>query len=128
LRSPGRAKSQPAPELGAAPIENKTVFEVLVPVVTCEELTTVTCAFPAIARSAAAMLAVNWVALTTRVLRAAPFQFTADSCSNPEPFTVRTNAAPPMVACDGDRDVIVGVGMPAHEGSSGAQLWLSWQA
>src|SRR5207244_9842066 len=45
---------------------------------------------------------------TNVVVRLAPFQLTTDPLTNPLPFTVRVNAAPPAVADDGDSELIEG--------------------
>jgi hypothetical protein len=59
---------------------------------------TVTLAVPCDAMSAADTDAVNWLALTKVAGRADPFHCTVDPLTNPDPFTVRVNAAPPAVA------------------------------
>src|SRR5256885_4805646 len=51
-------------------------------------VTTVTCGFPAVARSDAGIAAVSWVALTNVVVRAAPFQRTLEPLTKPLPVTV----------------------------------------
>jgi len=76
-------------------------------------LVTVTCAVPEVAISAAAMPAVNCVALTKLVVRADPFHCTVAPFENPVPFTVRVKAADPAVALPGESEVIVGVGDPS---------------
>jgi hypothetical protein len=53
------------------------------------------------------------VTLTKVVVRAAPFQFTTDPLRKPVPVTYRVNAAPPAVALEGDRLLIVGTGLDA---------------
>jgi hypothetical protein len=63
--------------------------------------TTVIEAVPAVAMSAAVMAAVNCVALTKVVVRALPFQSTVDAETNPVPFTVSVNPAPPGAAVSG---------------------------
>src|SRR5258708_35911125 len=62
-----------------------------------EGFTTVTVAVPADAMSAAAIAAVNCVALIKFVGRGAPFQFADDVPTNPVPLTVNVNAAAPLV-------------------------------
>src|SRR4051794_31566906 len=47
----------------------------------------------------------------TVVVRLAPFHFTTEPLTNPLPFTVRLNAAPPAVADDGDSELMEGVGL-----------------
>ena len=75
-------------------------------------LNTVTPAVPAVAMSAALMLAVNWVLDTYIVARSDPFQRTVDAPSTkPVPFTVRVKADPPAVADAGLKLVMVGVGL-----------------
>lgn len=72
---------------------------------------TVTLSVPAAAMSAAAIEAVICVALTKVVVLAAPLKFTTDVETNPVPFTVSVNAAPPFVPLVGESDVIVGMGL-----------------
>ena len=72
---------------------------------------TVTVAVPAAAISAAVIAAVSWVALTNVVVLAAPLNFTTDVDTNPVPFTVNVNAAPPAVALVGEIEVSVGAGL-----------------
>lgn len=72
---------------------------------------TVTLAVPAVAISAAVIAAVSWVALINVVVLAAPLNFTTDVATNPVPFTVRVNPAPPAVALVGDIEVSVGAGL-----------------
>src|SRR6267143_2550975 len=74
-------------------------------------VTTVTCGVPAAATSAAAMVAVSWVALTKVVVRAAPFQRTPEVLTKLLPFTVSVNAAPPTLALEGESDVSDGAGV-----------------
>ena len=62
------------------------------------EFCTVTLAVPCDAIKLAATKAVNWLALTKVVGRADPFHCTVDPLTNPDPFTVRVNAAPPAAA------------------------------
>ena len=71
-------------------------------------LNTVTLAIPEVAISAAAMAACICVALTYVVVRLEPFHSTTDALTNPVPFTVRVNAAPPAVAEAGDTVLILG--------------------
>jgi 3,4-dihydroxy-2-butanone 4-phosphate synthase len=72
---------------------------------------TVTGNVPAVAMSAAVMAAVICVALTNVVVFAFPLNFTAEATTNPVPFTVNVNAAPPAVALVGDSVVTVGTGL-----------------
>ena len=72
---------------------------------------TVTVAVPAVAISAAVIAAVSWVAFTNVVVLAAPLNFTTDADTNPVPFTVNVNAAPPAVALVGEIEVSVGAGL-----------------
>ena len=74
-------------------------------------LVTVTVAVPAVAISAAAIAAVNCVALTKVVVLAAPLNFTTEVETKPVPFRVRVKAAPPAVAPVGEREVAVGAGL-----------------
>ena len=76
-------------------------------------LKTVTWAVPAVAMSVDVIAAVSCEALTYVVDRADPFQFTTEAFSKPEPLTVRLKAAPPEVALEGDRVVMVGTGFGA---------------
>ena len=73
-------------------------------------LYTVTCAVPTVAMSDAVIDAMICVALTTVVVRLAPFQFTTEPVIKPLPFTVSVKAAPPAVALAGDNELIVGNG------------------
>ena len=73
---------------------------------------TATLAVPAVAISAAAIAAVSWVALTNVVVFDTPLKVTADVATNPVPFTVRVNAAPPAVALVGEIEATVGAGLP----------------
>jgi hypothetical protein len=72
---------------------------------------TVTGAVPAVAMSAAVIVAVNWVGETYVAVRPDPFQFTVEPETNPVPFTVSANPAPPAVAEAGLRPVVVGAGL-----------------
>ena len=77
-----------------------------------ELVKTVTEAEPALAISLAEMLAVSCVLDTKVVVRSAPFQRTVDApFTNPVPFTVSVNAAPPAVVEDGFKLVRVGTGL-----------------
>ena len=76
-------------------------------------LFTVTGAMPALAISAAGIAAVTFVALTYVVVSALLLKLTVEPLTNPVPVTVSENAAPPAVALDGLRDVIVGAGLEA---------------
>ena len=67
------------------------------------EFCTVTLAVPSDAMRLADTEAANWLALTKVVGRADPFHCTVDPLTNPDPFTVRVNAAPPAVAKAGLR-------------------------
>ena len=73
-------------------------------------LNTVTWAVPATAMSDAGIDALNWVEDTNVVVRFEPFQRTTYPETNPLPFTVSVNAAPPAVAVEGLRLVIAGAG------------------
>jgi hypothetical protein len=72
---------------------------------------TVTLNEPAVAMSAAVMEAVTCVALTNVVVLDVPLNFTTAPETKFVPFTVSVNAAPPAVALDGERVVIVGNGL-----------------
>ena len=72
---------------------------------------TVTERVPAVAMSAAAMVAWSWVAETYVVGRAAPFQRTSEVLTNRVPVTVRVNAGPPAVVAVGARLAFVGTGL-----------------
>ena len=63
---------------------------------------------PAVAMSAALMLAVNWVLDTYTVVRFDPCQRTVASEIKPEPFTVRVKAGPPAKADAGLKLVMIG--------------------
>jgi hypothetical protein len=72
-------------------------------------LKTVMSAVPIAARSAARIVAVNWVALTNVVARVEPFQRTVAPETKPLPVTVRTRLVEPAVAVIGDRPAIDGI-------------------
>lgn len=72
---------------------------------------TVTLNVPAVAISAAAIAAVNCVALTNVVVFAVPLKLTVEVDTKFVPFTVSVNAAPPAVALLGERVVMVGNGL-----------------
>src|SRR5205823_3862362 len=74
-------------------------------------LTTVICAVPAAAMSAAAIAAVSCVAEPYVVARGVPFQRTTEPGMNPLPVTASVNAGPPTVAVAGLRLVTVGTGL-----------------
>ena len=74
-------------------------------------LNTVTWDVPAAAISAAGIAAVSWVALTTVVVRLAPFQRTVEPTTKFEPLTVRLKPAPPVVALAGASAVKPGTGL-----------------
>jgi hypothetical protein len=61
--------------------------------------------------SAARIDAVTWVALTYVVVRFVPFHLTTEPEMKLVPFTVRVKAAPPAVADEGLRLVVVGMGL-----------------
>src|SRR5215813_8938171 len=71
---------------------------------------TVTCAVPAAAMSAAAIVAVSCPALTNVVVRALPFHRTLAPLTKFEPVTVSVNPAPPACAELGDKVASVGPG------------------
>ena len=68
---------------------------------------TVTFTVAAVAISVAVMAAVTGVPLTKVVVRFAPLNCTVAPFTKPVPFTVRVKPAPPAVALDGEREVIV---------------------
>ena len=72
---------------------------------------TVTWIVPAVAMSAAEIAAVSWVLLENVVVRAAPFQFTTEVVTKPEPFTVSVKPGPPAVALLGEMEVTFGLGL-----------------
>src|ERR1700722_8423087 len=73
--------------------------------------TTVTEAVPATAMSAALIVAVNWPLLTNVVVRGLSFQSIVAPETNPEPFTVRVNPAPPGAALVGTTGLLIrGIG------------------
>jgi hypothetical protein len=74
---------------------------------------TVTLNVPALAMSAAVIVAVTSVELTYVVARGDPAQSTTELLMNPVPLTVRVNPAPPWVALGGESDVIAGFGFTA---------------
>ena len=76
-----------------------------------EPFTTVTEAVPAVAMSAAEMEAVSTVLLEKVVVRGAPFQFTTEVVTKPEPLTVSVKATPPAVALLGEIEPIAGTGL-----------------
>src|SRR5919108_450447 len=65
---------------------------------------------PAMAMSAAAMLAVSCVPLMNVVGRGAPFQVTVEPLAKPLPVTVSVKSGPPAVRLGGVRAVIRGPG------------------
>ena len=71
-------------------------------------LTTVTCAVPATAMSAAVIAAVSWLALTNVVVRLPPFHRTVAPLAKFEPVTVKVNAGPPAGPELGESEVSVG--------------------
>jgi hypothetical protein len=73
-------------------IWKKTTFEAPPPGAGLETVIEVVLA---LAKSDDRMAAVNCVLLTNVVTRGLPFQFTVDPATNPAPFTVRANPAPP---------------------------------
>lgn len=73
-------------------------------------LNTVTEAVAAVRMSAAGTAAINWVALVNVVTSAAPFHWTTEAPTKPEPVTVSEKAAEPAIAEVGSRDVRTGTG------------------
>jgi hypothetical protein len=76
---------------------------------------TETAAVPAVAIRPAGTAAVNCVALTNVVASAVVFQYTAEVETNPVPFTVNGNPAPPAAADGGFRLLITGGGVAAAD-------------
>jgi hypothetical protein len=74
-------------------------------------LVTVTFKVPADAISAAAIDAVNCVALTNVVVLGLPLKFTTEVETKFVPFTVSVKVAPPFTALAGESDVMVGTGL-----------------
>jgi len=89
-------------------IVNVTALEVPPP---GEGLKTVTLAEPAVATSAAAIVAVNRVLLINVVILLPAFHWTVEALTKPVPLTVSENAPPPAVAEAGLRLVIAGTGL-----------------
>jgi len=73
-------------------------------------LKTVTGKFPTAAISLARICAVNWVALTNAVVRAAPLKWTTELLSKFMPLTVNVNAGSPAVLLVADKVLIAGTG------------------
>src|SRR5882672_1860408 len=84
----------------AVPITNGRLADVPPPCVK-----TVTGTVPAVARSLASIAAWSWPALINVVGLFAPSQRTTEEATNPLPFTVSVNAAPPTDPLAGDSDV-----------------------
>lgn len=72
---------------------------------------TVTLTGPAVAISAAVIVALICVELTKVVALAAPLNFTIDPGTKPVPLTVRVKPAPPAVALVGESEDVVGAGL-----------------
>jgi hypothetical protein len=72
-------------------------------------LETTTSADPTVVKSAATIVAVNWVGLTKVVTRAAPFQRTVAPETKPLPFTVKTRLGEPAVVVIGEMLTIAGI-------------------
>ena len=72
---------------------------------------TVTEGVPVVATSAARIAAVNCVALTKVVVRAAPPKFTTELATKFVPFTVSVNAPEPAATVAGKSVVTVGTGL-----------------
>src|SRR5262249_17859627 len=80
-------------------------------------LTTVTEAVVALAMSEARIVVVNCEVETNVVARVLPLQFTTDPDTNPVPFTVSVNPAPPGATTSGIRGwLISGTGFTAPVG------------
>jgi hypothetical protein len=74
--------------------------------------TTVIEAVPPVAISTAGTIAVTWVYETKVVVSATPLKSTTEEESNPVPFTVSVNCAPPAVVDVGVMEVVVGTACP----------------
>jgi len=72
-------------------------------------LVTVTGTVPAVARSEAAIVAVNWFPLTWVVVWAAPLKFTTAVAEKLDPLTVKTNAGVPWLVLLGASWLIAGM-------------------
>jgi hypothetical protein len=83
--------------------------------VTFPGFATVTLALPAAAIRVAGIMTVSCVALTNVVGSADVFQYTEEVETNPEPFMVIGNAAPPAAADDGLKPLITGGGVAAAD-------------
>jgi len=71
---------------------------------------TVTPAVPAVARSAAVMVAVSWVLLLNEVALSLLFQSTTELDAKFDPFTVTRTGELPAVALVGEIELMCGVG------------------
>lgn len=76
-----------------------------------EGVTTVICAVPRVATSAAVTAHVSFDEFTYVVGQAAPFHCTTDVGINPIPFTNSVNAGPPWTTLLGTKNEITGVGL-----------------
>ena len=74
-------------------------------------LVTVTGTDPTVVTSVAGTVAVNCVALTKVVARAAPLNLTTEVLTNPVPFTISGKPAEPAKIMEGDSEVITGAGL-----------------
>ena len=72
---------------------------------------TVTLTGPAVAISAAVIVAVICAEPTTLLALATPLNFTTEPDTKPVPFTVRMKLAPPAVALVGESEDVVGAGL-----------------
>lgn len=72
-------------------------------------------AVPAVATSAAEIMAVTWVALLNVLVLDDPLKFTVEVEIKFVPFTINENAGPPAVALFGTNEVIAGTGLFAAE-------------
>src|SRR5437899_3798874 len=97
------AKNWPVGQALGPVMVNAAAFEATGP-----GLTTRTVAVPTVAMSAAAMLAVTCVGLTTVVGRADPFHSTFAPAAKPLPSTVSVKAGPPAIVLRGVRASTVG--------------------
>lgn len=72
---------------------------------------TATLAVPGVATSAAVIATTSCVGVTNVVVFETPLKFTTDVVTNPVPFTVKVNAAPPAVELVGEIEAAVGAGL-----------------
>ena len=76
-------------------------------------MNTLTGIVAALARSAALIVALSWLALTNVVVLASPFQRTTDDLTKPLPFTLSVRPVLPETALAGERLLATGTGAAA---------------